>query len=98
MLSQKAQGKVTVKVNSVRKGRKYREAKLSIIYKDITLPPPRKKPGRGLPFLPMTAVVAVERNAPRDEKPIKWILLTNVSVSSVEEAQERVSGILCVGI
>lgn len=90
LLSKKAQGTVTVKVNSVRKGQKYREAKLSIIYKDITLPPPRKKQGKELPFLPMTAVVAVERNAPRKEKPIKWFLLTNVSVSSVEEAQERV--------
>ena len=90
LLSKKAQGKVTVKVNNVRKGRKYRKAKLSIIYKDITLPPPRKKPGKELPFLPMTAVVAVERNAPKNENPIKWILLTNMSVSSVEEAEERV--------
>ena len=38
----------------------------------------------------MTAVVAVERNAPRNEMPIKWFLLTNMSVNSVEEAQERV--------
>ena len=90
LLSQKAQGKVTVRVNSLKKGQKYREAKLSIIYKDITLPPPRKKPGKELPFLPMTAVVAVERNAPRNENPIKWFLLTNMSVNSVEEAQERV--------
>ena len=90
LLSKKAQGIVTVRVNSVGKGQKYRKAKLSIIYKDITLPPPRKKQGKELPFLPMTAVVAVERNAPKKEKPIKWFLLTNMSVSSVEEAQERV--------
>lgn len=90
LLSKKAQGRVKVRLSSARKGRKYREAKLSIIYKEITLPPPRKKPGKELPFLPMTAVVAVERNAPRNENPIKWILLTNVPVSSVEEAQERV--------
>ena len=38
----------------------------------------------------MTAVVAVERNAPKSENPLKWFLLTNVSVGSVEEAQERV--------
>ena len=38
----------------------------------------------------MTVVVVVERNAPSDEQPIKWFLLTNVPVSCVEEAQERV--------
>ena len=81
---------MTVRVNSVRKGQKYRKAKLSIIYKDITLPPPQKKQGKELPFLPMTAVVAVERGALKKEKPIKWFLLTNMAVSSIKEAQERV--------
>ena len=90
LLSRKAQGRVTVKVNSLRKGRKYRKVKLSIIYQEITLPPPRKKPGKELPFLPMTVVVAVERNTPGNEQPIKWFLLTNMPVSSIEEAQERV--------
>ena len=50
LLSRKAQGRVTVKVNSLRKGRKYREAKLSIIYQEIVLPPPRKKPARNCRF------------------------------------------------
>ena len=92
--SSRAQSTVTVKLNSSKKGNKYRKAKLSIIYKTISIPPPPNKTVNntigGLPMLKMTALMAIERTPPKCESPIKWVLLTNMEISNLDEAKDKI--------
>ena len=91
----KAQGTVSVKVHSSKKGRKYRKVKLSIIYKTVSIPPPPNRTMKNsdfdLPMVEMTAIMAIERKPPKGESPIKWTLLTNLEVGSVDSAIDKVS-------
>ena len=43
-----------------------------------------------LPTLDMTAIMAVERNPPKKDKGINWVLLTNMDISNLDEAIEKV--------
>jgi hypothetical protein len=69
--------------------RKARTAKLEIRFSEVTLSPPKDKK---LPPITVWAVYAVEINYGADvKKPIEWMLLTTVEVSTFEQAVERMS-------
>ena len=90
--SKRAQGRVTIRMQ-VNGKTKYRDTELSIVFRPITLPPPPnktvKKDGE-LPIVPMYAVMATERRPRRNTPPTHWVLLTNMEVSSLEQAIEKV--------
>jgi hypothetical protein len=43
----------------------------------------------------VTAILAQEEHPPRGEKPIQWILLTNRTVQTLEQAQQMLDWYLC---
>jgi len=92
LLNRRAQGRTTVRLQ-VNGRKKYRVATLSIIYTPISMPPPRKrtvsKDGE-LPMVPLTAIMAIERGAPKSHDKLCWVLLTDLPVSSTEQAIEKV--------
>ena len=92
--SSKPAGRVTIKINSSQPGKKYRKAILSVIYKTISMPPPHnrtlKNSNNHLPMIEMTAIMAIEKNPPKNEPPLKWILLTNLHVDSLAGAIDKV--------
>lgn len=63
-----------------------RQAMLKIRYAAVSLVAPRR---RHEPALAVWAVLAHEHDAPVGVKPLEWMLLTTVEVSSVEQAGER---------
>ncbi len=42
-----------------------------------------------------TAIQAKEERSPKGEKPVEWILLTNLAVETLEQAQEKLVWYLC---
>lgn len=60
----------------------------------VELRPPQRK-GDSLEPTYVTAVVAEESNPPKGEAPITWILLTNLLVTTKEQALEKVQWYLC---
>lgn len=92
--SAKPAGVVTIKVNSARLGQKMRTAKLSVIYKKVSLPPPpnrtKNNSNNNLPMVDMTAIMATEKNPVNGEPPLRWVLLTNLKVESLDEAVDKV--------
>lgn len=91
--SMRSQGSTSVRIqtNGVHK---YREAKLSIARMSFDMPPPPnktiRKDGNNLPMVPLTAVSAIERKPPKGEKPLHWVLITNLPVNDLEQAIEKV--------
>ncbi len=92
--SEKPAGKVTIKINSTQTGKKYRKAKLDVIYKKISMPPPPNRTmnnsNNKLPMVEMTAIMAIEKRSAKGETPLRWILLTNLHVDSLAEAFDKV--------
>ncbi len=92
LLNSRAQGRTTVRLQ-VNGRSKFREAKLSIIYKPISMPPPRKRTVNkdgNLPMVPLTAIMAVEKRAENSHEKLCWVLLTDLPISSTEQAIEKV--------
>ena len=89
----KAQAKVTIRLQ-VNGKKKFRNAELSIVYVPITMPPPPnktiKKDGPNLPIVPLIAIMAIERQPPKNENAILWVLLTNLDIQSADQAIEKV--------
>lgn len=96
--SSPSQGTVTVDVCSRDKkghckGREGRIAEISIKYSSFTMNPPANNPKHGketLPDINMYAVYALEQHPPEGEKPIEWMLLTNLPVTTFDEAKEKI--------
>lgn len=93
MKAKQAQGKMTLNIQ-VNGQDKYRPATLSIIYSPISMPPPpnktRNKDG-DLPLLDLFAVMAIERNPPKGYEALCWVLLTDLVISSLEDATEKIN-------
>lgn len=85
-----AQGQRTVEVRA-RPGQKARSATVGVAWQAVTLKPPRQRRGdeRGVP-LPTWVVRVWELAPPRGVEGLEWILLTNVPVTNLQEAFERV--------
>jgi hypothetical protein len=85
-----AMGAKTAAVRST-KQRASRQAELAVAWAEVTVLIPKQPRGevRGVPL--KTWVVRVwEPDPPKDTEPLEWILLTNVPVRTVEDAQERI--------
>ena len=93
LMGKRSQGSTTVRLQ-VNGKKKFRDAKLSIVRMAFTMPPPPnktvKKDGGHLPMVPLIAIMAIERNPPKGEEALQWVLLTNLSVDDVEQAIEKV--------
>lgn len=77
----------TQEIQVPRRGsQKARKAKLEVRFAKVKLRPPQIKPH--LPSLTVYAVMAEEKKAPADAKPLKWMLLTTRPVESFETATE----------
>ena len=63
-----------------------REAQMSIRYAAVHLEAPQKRKG---PSIPVWAVLAQEQNAPEGVKPLEWMLLTTIPVTSLAGATEK---------
>jgi hypothetical protein len=75
---------------SAQPGQPARTAEVSVAWAEVEIIPPRQARGdeRGEP-LRVWVLRAWEEEAPAAVKPLEWILLTNVPVTSREEAAER---------
>ncbi len=91
--SNRAQGKIDLSIQ-VNGKRKFRTATLSIICAPVSVPPPPnktvKKDGPNLPMISLNAIIAVERNPPKNKEPLLWVLLTNMDVTNLDQAVEKV--------
>lgn len=75
------------------KSREARTAAVTVRYSTFTLPPPCdniKHATEKLPDLRMYAVYVQESKPPNDAEPVEWMLLTNIAVTSYQEAYEKV--------
>lgn len=68
--------------------RKEREARMSIRYAAVSLEAPAHHKGKPIP---VWAVLAQEEDAPESVKPLEWMLLTTVAVTSLTEATEKLA-------
>lgn len=88
---QDVKGKLKITIPKT-KERKEREVLLGIKFAKVMLNPPehlKKKEKSG--YITIDAVLAQEINAPEDIEPLEWMLLTNVSVKTYEDAIERLN-------
>lgn len=70
-----------------------RKAVVTIRFASFQMNPPRnhvKHKTETLANVEMTAIYVLEENAPEEEDPIEWMLLTNLSVNCFEQAYEKV--------
>lgn len=68
-----------------------RTAVVNVSFARFTMNPPRnnaKHRTEKLPDIQLNAVLLREESAPDEDEPVEWLLLTNLPVSSFEEAQE----------
>lgn len=75
------------------KARKARTATVTMRFASFRLSPPRnhvKYASHELPGIDMYAVYVFEPSPPEGEKPLEWMLLTNLPVKSFDEAYEKV--------
>lgn len=73
--------------------REARSATVTVRFGSFRLNPPRnhaKQKTENLPDIEMTAIHVLEENPPEGEEAIEWMLLTNLEVTSFEEACEKV--------
>lgn len=75
------------------KGREARSATLTVRFSSFRLNPPRNNIKHGeehLPDIDMNAVYVLETDPPEAEESIEWMLLTNLPVTSFDEAYQKV--------
>lgn len=86
-------GQVRVRLPK-REKRKAREATLQVQACRVWLNAPYRK-GKKLSNVKVNAVLVREVNAPEDEEPIEWLLLTSLPVSTFDQAYRVVSYYCC---
>jgi len=75
------------------KEREARTATVAVRFGSLCLNPPRNRRRRDdehLPDIELNAVYVLENNPPEGDEPVEWMLLSNVPVTSFEEAYEKV--------
>lgn len=93
--ARRAQGRTSVTLQVNERGKKYREATLSIVHVPISMPAPTNrtvaKDGPSLPMVALTAIMAIEKQSSRPLcERVCWVLLTNLPVEHVDSAIEKV--------
>ena len=68
-----------------RQARRSRQAQVEVRSARVTLRPPRR-PDRTLPELEVNVVLVQEVDAPKDDEPIEWLLLTSLPVVEATQA------------
>jgi hypothetical protein len=87
------EGRVRVSIpRDTRRGLARREAELEIRFGHFEVKRPARlnKNARLLPFISMNVIYVREKSPPAGVEPIEWLLMTNESVNSYEEAYEKV--------
>jgi hypothetical protein len=88
-------GYLTVKVTG-NDTRPARQTTVSVRFVSVTLKPPWRPNGLKLPAVSLNAIFVREEDPPADvEEPIEWMLLTNTTVTSFEEAQQVIGWYCC---
>ncbi len=70
--------------------RQSRKTQVEVRATTVTLQPPRR-PDRVLPPVTINVVLVREIGAPADDVPVEWLLLTTLSVETIEQVQEIVA-------
>jgi len=84
---------VQISGNSTRPAR---QASVSVRFTSVTLRPPWRPNGLKLPPIPLQALLVQEEDPPAEVKePIEWMLLTNTSLTSFEQAQQVIGWYCC---
>lgn len=86
-------GKIEFDISKTR-NRKSRHVTQTLQVINVILKAPRRK-GYKLPNTTVTAILAQEKKCPKNEKPLRWILLTNKKISSAKDAAQIVDYYLC---
>jgi hypothetical protein len=81
---------------SARPGRAERRATVHVAWAPVSVQPPHVRRGEYVKRpLPLWVVIVRELDAPAGVEPLEWILLTNVPVTNLQEAWQRVSWYEC---
>ena len=83
-------GEITFQLPKGR-GRNARPVTQTLRAVSVPISPPQK----GQPVVTVTAILAREENPPQGEEPVQWILLTNRTVQTLEQAQQMLDWYLC---
>ena len=67
-----------------------RQAMATLQVAEVTMRPPKHLAARRLAPLTIRAILLQEIDAPADQEPVQWLLLTSLSVNSAEEAAQCV--------
>lgn len=70
-----------------------RSAEVTVRFGSFRMNPPRnhsKQKSEDLPDIDMYAIHVIEENPPKGEEVIEWMLLTNIKVTSFEQAYEKI--------
>jgi hypothetical protein len=70
-----------------RQPRESRQAEVEVRAGQVTLRPPRRA-GQKLPSLTVNVVLVREIDAPKDDTPVEWLLLTSLPIETVEEVRQ----------
>lgn len=67
-----------------------RQAELTIRFAEVKLKSPARRSKKKATVMRVWAVLAEEKNPPTDVEPICWLLLTTLSVTTLEDAVEKI--------
>jgi hypothetical protein len=73
-----------------RRGQPARQADIELRWAPVTIQAPAVGPKKGWPSLNLWAVWVYEDTPPRGAEPLEWMLLTDLSIHTAEEAWEKV--------
>jgi hypothetical protein len=86
--------KVKCETRARRQPRETREAQLEVRAAQVTLRPPWRKCCK-LPAVTVNVILAREVDAPADDEPVEWLLLTSLPITNIEQV-ERALQCYCV--
>jgi hypothetical protein len=93
--SEKPLGQIVLEISETNK-RKARTAHLTVYAKKVHIGVPDKyKKGKGYRPVEITAILCTELNPPKGSEAIEWLLITDLSVNSFEEACEKINWYTC---
>ena len=77
-------------VNTVEQIKDHGKVGLSIIYAPIIMPPSKtvNKDSANLRIVSLNAIMTIEIKPPKDQKPLLWVLLTNMEAKNIDQATE----------
>jgi hypothetical protein len=93
--SEKALGQIIINVSETRK-RKAREAHMRVYAKEIYIAlPDKQKKAKDYKPIKITAILCTENNPPAGAEAIEWLLITDLPVSTFEDACEKIQWYTC---